>query len=108
VSPAPAPHGRPDQEEPTDQEQREQEEPGEEPSRPVADDMHDLHLLAGLLPGLHLLDALRDAGVLAGPVGPDPNADPPRGSSPYGCDHHSSTHLTTSFTRVCIHVGAEM
>jgi hypothetical protein len=85
VSPAPAPHGRPDQEEPTDQEQREQEEP----ARPVADDVHDLHLLAGLLRGLHLLDALRDAGVLAGPVGPDPDADPREDRHDHGCDYHS-------------------
>jgi hypothetical protein len=107
VAPVPAPHERPDQEEASDQEQREQEEPGEEPARPVADDVHDPHVLAGPLRGLHLLDAPRDAGVLAGPVGPDPDADP-RGSSEHGCDHHSSTHLTTSLAGDCIHGGDEM
>jgi hypothetical protein len=37
-------------------------EPGEEPARPLADDAHDRSPA-----GLHLVDALRDAGVLAGP-----------------------------------------
>jgi hypothetical protein len=82
--------------------------PGKNPARAVAHDVHDLHLLAGLLRGLHLFDALRDADILAGPVGPDPDADPREDRHDHGCDHHSSTHLTTSFARVCIHGGAEM
>jgi hypothetical protein len=51
--------------------------------------VHDLHLLAGLLRGLHLLDALPDAGGLAGPVRPDPDADPREDRHDHGCDHHS-------------------
>ena len=96
---SPASDDRPDKDEPADQEHREEEEPREiEAAGPVADDVHDLHILAILLRDLHLLDALGDAVLLARPVRPDP--DPREDRHDHGHDHHSSTHVKTSLSRV--------
>jgi hypothetical protein len=95
------------QEDPTDQEEREQEEPGEERTAPVVDDVDDLDLLAVRLGDLDLLDALRDPAALTRSVGADPDSDS-REEHQQRCNYDPSTHLRTSLSRVSLEIGAEM
>ena len=93
-----------DQEE---EEQREQEEPGEEVIA-VAHHVDDLDLLPVLLGGLHLLQGLGLAGVLARVVRGHPDPDTGQDHEQQRDDRNSSTHLDLLVSRLTPRCGRDV